>query len=161
LGYRRFRMAPSKRSPRKVNRAGKLFRYHGKRRPGGLADAKSKMPGGPSHYHNEIPAMGGTRVFHQAVDDFEAVLAGCFKAECRSLSWQGQIIIDGLGHVTYPNAAGGVLGNLTRRIHRIVSTDGYQISDVQSFESGEHPFQILDSLGRIGPRGVENRTAGE
>src|SRR5215471_6418632 len=119
------------------------------------------MPGGSSHDDHEIPAVSGAGIFHQIVDNFETVLARCFKAECRRLSRKGQIFVDGFGYVTHSNLADRELGHLTRRVHRIVTADGYQVSDLQSFQSSYDPFHVLGFFRRVGAGCVENRTAVE
>src|SRR5262245_17110440 len=119
------------------------------------------MPGGSSHDDHEIPAVSGAGIFHQIVDNFETVLARCFKAECRRLSRKGQIIVDGFGYVTHSNLADRELGHLTRRVHRIVTADGYQVSDLQSFQRSYDRFHVLGLLRRVCAGCVENRTDGE
>src|SRR5262249_52880358 len=119
------------------------------------------MPGGSSHDDHEIPAVSGAGIFHQIVDNFETVLARCFKAECRRLSRKGQIIVDGFGYVTHSNLADRELGHLTRRVHRIVTADGYQESDLQSFQSISAPSHVLGFFRRFGPGVVQKDTSGE
>src|SRR5262245_28685674 len=119
------------------------------------------MPSGSSHDDHEIPAVSGAGILHQVVDDFETMLARCFKAECRRLSRKGQIIVDGFGYMTHSNLTSRELGDLTRRVHGIVTADGYQVSDLQSLQSGHHPFHVLGFFCRVGAGCVENRTAVE
>src|SRR5262245_6718464 len=119
------------------------------------------MPGGSSHDDYKIPTVSGAGIFHQVVDDLETVLARCFKAECWRLSRKGQIIVDGFGYMTHSNLTSRELGDLTRRVHGIVTADRYQVSDLQSLQSGHHPFHVLGFFCRVGTRCVENRTTVE
>ena len=64
-----------------------------------LADAQGQVAGRPAHADDEIPARGGARVLGQVADDADADLAGRLEAERRRRAGQGQVVVDGLGHV--------------------------------------------------------------
>ena len=81
------------------------------------------MAGGASHNHDEVPAPGRSRIFHNVLHQLAPQLSGRFETERWYFARQRQIIVDGFGHMTDANAALRLLCYLTRGEHRIVATN--------------------------------------
>src|SRR5262249_61773761 len=65
------------------------------------------------------------------------------------------------GQAPHRTLAAQDLAPTPRGLHRIVPADGYQVSDLQSFQSSYDPFHVLGFFRRVGAGCVENRTAVE
>src|SRR5262245_3382365 len=55
----------------------KLLRNNGARCAGRFTDTERQITGGSSHRHTEVPAPGGPRVFHEALDYAHAYVTCC------------------------------------------------------------------------------------
>ncbi len=82
-----------------------------------------------SHRYDEIPAVGGSRIFHQVADEFRADMPCGFKTEGGHAAGQGQVIVNGLGNMGNPNCATRCLDNLARRKCRVVTADSDEVAD--------------------------------
>ena len=117
------------------------------------------MPGRSSHHHDEIPAIGGPRVLHQAQHDLCAHVTSRFVPEGRHTPREGQVIVDSFRYVGHPKSALGALGNFGSSERGVVSSDGYQVFDSQLPQSLESSLKVLRLAGRIGPGSAQNGAA--
>src|SRR5439155_21947 len=119
------------------------------------------MPRGPAHADDQIPARRGPRILGQAADDLHAEVAGGFEAEGRRRAGQGQIVVDGLGHVGDADLAGGAAIDLAAREGRVVAADGDDAVDLQAAQDAEHVVHRFGRRGRIGARRPQDGAAAE
>src|SRR4030095_344090 len=63
--------------------------------------------------------------------------------------------------MTDANFTRGGFGDLARCIHRIITTDGYEVANSKSFKRADDAFQVGGVFRRVGARRGENRAAFE
>ena len=121
--------------------AAELFADNRQRSARRFADAEREMSGLASHRHDDVPTLGGARVFHQVLHEFGADVPRRLKAKRRNMRRQRQIVINGFRHVYRMNV--GFRRYRARRKRRVVAADCDEVRDAYAFEGfddGGHGF---------------------
>src|SRR5262249_30055073 len=82
-------------------------------------------------------------------DDLHAQVPGRLEAEGWGGAGQGQIVVDGLGDVSNPDGAAGLLIELAAREGRVVAADGHECIQSQLAEGLQNAGHVLGVLGRV------------
>ena len=80
-----------------------------------------------AHRFHEIPAVGGSRVFHQVEDESSPQVARRLEAERGGVSGQRNVVVDGLGDMCDSKGAASCPCDLIGRERRIVAAYGHQV----------------------------------
>src|SRR5579875_69258 len=138
-----------------------LFGNDGQGSGCGLADAQGQMAGRSPHTNDDIPARRGPGVLGQIADDADADLPGRLETERWRRAGQGEIVVDGLGHMSDTNGAAGLGVNLAAGIGRVVAANRHQHGHVQPAEHVQDVLHVLFRLGGIGTRRTQDGAAAQ
>ena len=105
------------------------------------------------------PAPGGLGVLGEVADDAHAHLPGRLEAESRGRFGQGEVVVDGLGHMGDADAPLGAGMHLAAGIGGVVAADGHEARDVQFLQHIQDVLHRLRLLGGVGARGAQQRPA--
>ncbi len=102
------------------------------------------MPGVAPHHRQEEPPAGSHRVLHEVVDEILAQVNGRREPEGGNVVGQGQIVVDGLGHMGQGERAAQRLGDAGGSERRVVAADGHQVGGVEAAQ------RVADGAGGLG-----------
>ncbi len=114
--------------------------------PAALHIPSASEPDFAAHAHDEVPARGGARVFHQALDDVGADRARGFEAERRRVVGQRKIVVDRLGDGRDADAPVRSLGDPRRAVGRVVAADADQIAHAERVSERTQRSSVASSL---------------
>ena len=118
-----------------------------------------RWPGRPPHGHAEIPAAGGLRVLHQALDHADADVTRRLVAERRHRQRHAEVVVDALRHLH--DADAGPRGDRRRAAHHVVAADADERVDLELAERRDGVVEALRALGDVAPRRAEEDAAVE
>ena len=116
-----------------------------------FADAKGQMTRGATHHHDKVPAAGGTRIFHEVLDQMKTDLARCLEAERRYLPRERQIVVYSLWDMTHPEASACALHQLACGEHRVTPAYGHEITDMERLQGRQNTTHLLGLFRWICP----------